>query len=109
MNTRTQLRLTAVIAILVATGVANPAVASGTLDRMKVSVSYGDLDIHSPSGAQLLYSRLKRASSTVCGLDDAERSRTLSTIASAKACFEKTLDKAVAKVDSSALKKLHVG
>ena len=107
MKTRTQLRLIAGATILLASTIASTASASNTVNRSAVHVSYSDIDIRSDAGARVLYSRLKRASADVCGIREVEETRSLSQIAKAKACYERSLDRAVAKIESDALATLH--
>jgi UrcA family protein len=74
-----------------------------------VSVSFSDLDINKAAGAKVLYSRLQRASESVCNVESYRELGSLSRVAQAERCYRETLDKAVAKIDSAALNKIHSG
>lgn len=72
-----------------------------------ISVSYTDLNIDSTAGAKVLYSRLQRASETVCNVESFRELGSLSRVAQAEKCYRETLSSAVAKIDSAALRKIH--
>jgi hypothetical protein len=70
-----------------------------------LAVSYGDLDLSKPAGAQTLYKRIKAAARHVCGPVD---QYTYITPASAfRECFQKAVADAVAQVDRPSLTALH--
>ena len=73
----------------------------------EIAVSFSDLDIDSAAGAKTLYTRLQQASATVCNVESFRELGSLSRVAQAERCYDETLSKAVAKIDSAALKKLH--
>jgi UrcA family protein len=71
-----------------------------------VTVKYGDLNIDSKSGAQILYARLGHAAERACGgkpslMVDMPRYRRFT------ACYDEALDRAVQKVDKPQLQALH--
>lgn len=71
----------------------------------RITVSYADLDLTGPEGAQTLYRRLRAAAHRVC---DAGRDlRVLGERARYRACVEKALTQAVRSVDRDALTALH--
>lgn len=63
-----------------------------------VVVNYADLDLSRPVGVQILLSRLRAASATVCGRSDI---RDLSRAAQFHACFDAAMDNAVAQTHAS--------
>ena len=70
-------------------------------------VTYNDLNIDSPAGAEQLYARLKRASRAVCGVDSYLVLGSLNRAVQSKHCYRSTLDRAVAGVHSDELERLH--
>ena len=97
---------TAVILLLTipATGV---AASLSQIDDNSITVSYADLDIESEAGAKVLYSRLKRASEDVCGVESYLESGSLTRTRKAKLCYAETLASAVDKLDSELLSSIH--
>lgn len=73
----------------------------------EISVSFSDLNIDNVEGAKVLYTRLQQASATVCNVDSYRELGSLSRVAQAEQCYRETLSKAVAKIDSATLKKIH--
>ena len=69
-----------------------------------ITVSYGDLDLSSPAGAQVLYQRIKGAARTVCAPLE---SKQLKVQALWRACFEEAVANAVSKVDRPMLTAVH--
>lgn len=102
--------VTGVAALLIG-GLALPAAASAAapsqIDVAKVSVSFADLNIQNEAGARVLYARLKQASEKVCSVEPYREAGSLSKTAEAEACYSDALDKAVSRIDSDALKKIH--
>ncbi len=92
-------------------GVSTSAVAASPsqFDDSAISVSFADLNIQNVAGARVLYTRLKRATETVCDLESYRESGSLSRVAQARQCYAETLDEAVARIDSEALQKIHAG
>lgn len=72
-----------------------------------ISVSFADLNIQNSAGAKVLYSRLRHASKSVCNLESFRELGSLARVAEAEACYSETLDEAVAKIDSDALRAIH--
>ncbi|MEO1203737.1 MAG: UrcA family protein [Pseudomonadota bacterium] len=91
----------AVIAVPAAT--ASPS----SVDAARISVSFADLNIDSEAGARALYSRLQQASASVCNKDSLRELGSLAAHAKAEACYDETLDEAVAEVGSKTLSKIH--
>jgi UrcA family protein len=69
------------------------------------AVSYADLDLSKPAGAQTLYKRIKAAARNVCGPVDQYTFQTPSK--TFRACFDKAVADAVAQVDRPSLTALH--
>jgi len=80
---------------------AAPVLAQTSDTVPSVSVRYGDLNIGSPAGAQVLLRRLEAAANTACG--GAPDIRQLSQLASFEACRRSAVAKAVAAIDSPVL------
>jgi UrcA family protein len=70
-----------------------------------VVVRYADLDLTSAEGAKALYARLSSAAERACG--KAPNSRELKARSQYKACFDRTLEKAVGKVGNPSVQALH--
>ena len=97
-----------VSALALATFALPVAAATPTqFDDSRISVSFADLNIDNEAGARVLYGRLQQASASVCNMDSYRELGSLAAVAQAEACYEETLNKAVAKIDSDALKKIH--
>jgi UrcA family protein len=80
------------------------AVASRDATVRSVKVSFGELDLTKPAGAEALYRRIKKAAFVVCG--GYESPMPLSYTARSQ-CFKTAIDDAVAKVNSPLLTSLH--
>ena len=101
------------VSLLLTFGIALPAIglaaAPSQIDDVSVRVSYADLDIHSEAGAKVLYSRLKRASEEVCGIQSHVINGSLAATKNARACYREALEVSVKKIDSAALTGIHTG
>lgn len=103
--------------ILVATAVtvmAIPAIAGATPyvndgDRTAVRVAFTDLDLTTQAGLQVLYGRLKAASSSVCGSRSLTEAGSLKQLAENKRCYQSALSKVVAKLNNAELSEIHEG
>jgi UrcA family protein len=69
------------------------------------SVSYADLDLSKPAGAQTLYKRIKKAARRVCGPVDNYTHVTPSR--RFRECYEQAIADAVAQVDRPSLTAVH--
>src|SRR5262245_21233187 len=79
--------------------------ASAAPKEKAQTVSYADLDLSKPAGAQTLYKRIKAAARQVCGPSD---QYTFVTPARAfRECYAKAIADAVAQVDRPSLTALH--
>ena len=65
----------------------------------KVTVKFADLNVSTPEGAAVLYSRIRAAAKTVCEVDDFSPF----TSRSASACVRESITQAVTKVNQTAL------
>lgn len=95
-------RLTGRALLAAAAVMATAAVAQEPRDS--VSVSYVAADLAQPEGAEALYQRIQRAAKSVCHQPSI---RELPEYRLYQQCFDRAVDAAVAKVDSSALTALH--
>ena len=80
---------------------AAPALAQIADTVPSVSVKYGDLNIGSRAGAQVLLKRIEAAANTVCGGEPDIRQ--LDQLASFEACRRSAIARAVAAADSPML------
>jgi UrcA family protein len=96
--------LTAPIPCLVAAATlscAVPVLAQTSDTVPSVSVKYGDLNIRSPAGAQVLLKRIEAAANTACG--GGPDIHQLNQWASFEACRKSAVARAVVAVDSPTL------
>ncbi len=96
-----------VLAIALSAGVAHADLREA---EAAVAVSYAELDLSKPAGAQMLYDRLQRAAAKVCGVN--QRSATVFYAASAaqkRSCYQDALSRAVAQVDAPLVQAQHPG
>ena len=78
---------------------------SGTPDVRSVTVSYGDLDLSSPAGANTLYRRIQAAARQVCGHAGAD----LIEQSTWRGCYRNAIGEAVDKVNNPLLTAMHTG
>ena len=83
------------------------AASPSQFDDGAISVSFADLNIQNSAGARVLYSRLQRATKSVCNLESYRELGSLLRVSQAEQCYTETLDNAVAKIDSAALREIH--
>jgi UrcA family protein len=69
-----------------------------------IEVSFAELDLTKPAGAETLYKRIKKAAFVVCGAYDSPMSW---NHAAKTQCFKNAVDEAVARVNSPLLSSLH--
>ena len=100
MNTSspsTGLRALITTAIFVALALSFGAVSAADPSSASITVKYADLDIASPSGARVLYQRIRAAAQSACAYfwfkTDADEAR----------CLQNTIANAVTKVNEPAL------
>jgi UrcA family protein len=98
MSTRTRLSILTLIACSLACGSALAVAAAD--DIPTVTVSYADLDLSKPAGAQTLYRRIEDAARTVCG---PLASRELRRRRLWRDCYEQAVEDAVATADQAIL------
>ena len=107
------LRDVAKVAVL-ALGLSSGAAFANLMERESgyesVAVSYAELDLSNPVGAEALYDRLQRAAQEVCGVNQRPSSTFYTAGASErKACYQDALDRAVAQVDQPLVTEQHSG
>jgi UrcA family protein len=69
-----------------------------------IKVSYSELDLTKPTGAEALYRRIRKAAFTVCGAYDSPMPWNYTAKSQ---CFKSAVDDAVSKVNSPLLTSLH--
>jgi UrcA family protein len=94
--------LTGLALLCTAAVMATGAIAGET--RESIDVNYVAADLTRPEGAESLYHRIQHAARQVC---HEPSGRDLAEIHAYRQCFDRAVDAAVAKVDSSALTALH--
>ena len=105
MNTMTtanrclSLIATALFGLLSSSITALPA-AADSFEPLQVTVKFGDLDVSNPTGATVLYSRIKAAAATVCSPFEGIA---LSAKIRLHACVKSAIADAVTKVNQPAL------
>ena len=70
---------------------------NGDSEFPQASVSYADLDLSRPAGADIMVARIRRAARQVCGQElfaDLDRARTT------RACIRHAMDSAIGQVDA---------
>jgi UrcA family protein len=91
-------------AVLFCSLVAGQAPADSSDNAPTVTVSFADLDLSKPEGAETLYQRIQAAARQVCGGSvDTRYGRDLSRRQAVRACYEKALADAIKQVDNSNL------
>jgi UrcA family protein len=70
-----------------------------------VVVRYADLNLNSVEGAKVLYARLSEAAERACGQEPSWRE--LKAMREYRACYDRTLQKAVDKVSNAGVQALH--
>jgi len=87
--------------------VANAAYENADAARSNLQVSFADLNLDSQEGVEVLYRRLKSASSKVCGTGVYQQKSTVKSAVQARACFQSVLSRSVAKVGNANLTAIH--
>jgi UrcA family protein len=91
----------AVLGLAGLSAMANSSQAGETdADVPRITVKFRDLDLSNKAGIALLYRRIEAAASRVCGSVDP---RDLARWATAKACQDRAISRAVASIDSPML------
>ena len=80
---------------------AGQVLAGPTDDPPTVTVSFADLDLSKPTGAETLYQRIQAAARTVCG--GSRHTRDLNVRQASRTCYEKAIDDALKQVNESNL------
>lgn len=91
-------------ALLLASLAAAAGASASAAEAPAVTVRYGDLNLASDAGTQVLLRRLSAAAHRVCGDD---RQRDLTRLRHAQACFQNSLSNAVVAVHNERLSVLY--
>lgn len=83
----------------------NSSLSWGSDEPPSVKVSYADLNLSTQEGATRLYSRIKRAARTVCGMDHPQPEELM--YGHWKPCYDNAIATAVTKVNSPMLTAVH--
>jgi len=94
----------AALGALISSSVGVAAETESRVDIPSVTVRYADLDLNTPAGVGVLYSRLRAAARAVCNVD--ERRPLVETMA-AKRCYDQVLGTAVDDARLPTLTALH--
>jgi UrcA family protein len=109
MSTLTSLKTTTrwlvtMTAIACATGSRAALADDPVYITVQKTVSYADLDLSQPAGAQMLYGRIKKAASSVCGeLEDTQAEHRVLF----RECYDQAVANAVAKANRPTLTALY--
>jgi UrcA family protein len=105
-NTAHNAYLAALTALCVLTGslVSSSAGAAGVADFPTATVRYSDLNLTNTDGVRVLYQRLKAASRQVCRTYEGPE---LARIADWRACYDRALNGAIAKLNVPILTSMH--
>ena len=96
-----------VLAVALSAGV---AFANTSEDRIEsVTVSYAELDLSKPAGAEVLYERLQQAAAKVCGFYRSPNLVPVPNKMDKQACYADALSRAVAQIDAPLVKEHHEG
>jgi UrcA family protein len=96
----------AVLAVVLSAG----TVLADEAEKESVAVSYAELDLSKPAGAEVFYDRLQRAAAQVCGVRERTSSLFYSTtLSEKKACYQDALDRALAQIDAPLVQAQHSG
>ena len=96
---------TAILAFIVVLLGIDVAWSATPSNGRSVTVSYADLDLSSPAGAQTLYRRIQGAAQQVCGYAGAD----VIEQAIWKSCYRSAVGDAVKKVNEPLLTAVHAG
>ena len=77
-------------------------------DQVLVKVQTADLNLESTQGSKVLYSRLKREATEVCGSTNFRKLRSISRVQDNRACYDEALSNAVEETQVQPLMNLHV-
>ncbi len=101
------------VATFVVIGLGGPAVVLADIpsyiEDAKASVSYADLNLENEEGVWVLYRRLQRTSTEVCGVTSLRSSGSLRFLSKAQQCYRESLSNAVDKIDNEDLTRIHAG
>ena len=105
INSKTQrLARAGIVALAVCTSLVAYS-ASAEPKAKQQTVSFADLDLSKPAGAQTLYKCIKAAARRVCGPVD--RYTFVTPAQTSRQCYEQAIADAVAQVDRPSLTALH--
>lgn len=89
------------IAMQAQAGGVTEVTASAITNAQQVTVNYTDLDLTSPAGQKVLYSRISNAAEAVCGAADLRRAGSLVQASKNQDCYRDSLSRALSKVNES--------
>ena len=105
-STKKLFRFGALSAAVYLSLLATPSQAAGVDNVvLQTTVTFADLNLGSPQGLAVLYSRLKNAARAVC--EDPIGIRQIREVWEASRCKKTALDRAVLKINLPALSQLH--
>ena len=101
--------LAALVLAVLSAPLAVSAASPDAIDIAGVRVTFADLDIYDEAGAEVLYTRLKRATAKACDVQSLLERGSIERLVDAEACYEETLARSVEKLGSDALTRVHTG
>ena len=83
---------------------ANSQTAEAAAQMPSVTVSYGDLNLHTSAGVDALYARLRSASRSVCNVG---QRRALGDVMESRSCYRQVLETAIGNANLPTLTARH--
>jgi UrcA family protein len=99
-----QLLVSGLAAVVLGLGSVSSFASTSNGAEPSMKVSYGELDLSKPAGAQALYKRIRNAAYIVCGGNEGPIAAVYTT---RTRCFRTAVNEAVAKVNAPLLTALH--
>jgi len=99
-----QLLVSGLAAVVLGLGSVSSFASTSIGAEPSMKVSFGELDLSKPAGAEALYKRIRKAAFTVCGGYESPVAWTYTT---RSRCFKTAVNESVAKVNAPLLTALH--
>jgi UrcA family protein len=99
----------AIVAFLLTATMASGAMANTVeMDsqvKQAITINYADLNVTSEAGAKVLYRRIQKAASKICGMT--KSTAPIGVLIEQKSCVNDTVTAAVERLDSELVEQLH--
>jgi UrcA family protein len=73
--------------------------------KQDITINYADLNVTSEAGAKVLYRRIQKAASRICGMTTG--AAPIGVLVEQKSCVNETVTAAVKRLDSELVEQLH--